>query len=62
MRVAYPFQKMSDGIVHTPATDHAIFNWVDTNKTRPLEISQAIEPSQSKPVKQPIVFAQAPNS
>jgi hypothetical protein len=62
MRVAYPFRKMSDGIIHTPAGDDAIFNRVDTNKTRPPEISQAIEPSQSKPVKQPIVSAPAPNS
>jgi hypothetical protein len=60
--MAYPFRKISDGISHTPAGDHAIFNWVDTTKTRPPEISQAIEPSQAKPVKQPIASAQAPNS
>ena len=62
MRLAYPFRKISDDTLHTPAGGNAVFKWVDPNKTRPPEISQAIEPSQSKPVKQPIVSAQAPNS
>jgi hypothetical protein len=62
MPMAYPFRKMSDDIIHTPARDRAIFNRFDTNKTHPPKISQAIESSQSKPVKQPIVSAPAPNS
>ena len=62
MKVAYPFRKMSDGIFHTPAGDHAIFNWIDTNKTCAPEISQTIGPSQPKPIKQPTVSAPAPNS
>jgi hypothetical protein len=62
MRVAYPFRKMSDGTIDTPAGDCAIFNWIDTNKTRPPKIYRTIEPSQSKTVKQPNVSAPAPNS
>ena len=62
MRVAYPFRKISNGIIHTPAKGHAIFNRFDTNKTPPPEIYQAIEPSQSKPVKQLNVSVPAPNS
>jgi hypothetical protein len=60
--MAHPFRKMNDGTLDKPAGDRAIFNWFDTNKTRPPKILQAIEPSQSKPVKQPNVSAPAPNS
>ncbi len=60
--MAYPFRKMSDGTINTPAGDRAIFNRFDKNKTRPLKIPLAIEPSQSKTVKQPNVSAPAPNS
>jgi len=62
MRVAHPFRKMNDGTIDTPAGDCAIFNWIDSNKTRPPKIIQAIEPSQSKTVKQPNVSVPAPNS
>ena len=58
----YPFRKMSEGTINTPTGDRAIFNWLDTNKTRPLKKPQLIEPSQSKPVKLPNVSAPAPNS
>ena len=60
--MAYPFRKMSDDTFSAPEEDRAIFNWFDTIKTRPPKIPQAIEPSQSKPVKQPNVSAPAPNS
>ena len=62
MRVAHPFRKMNDGTINTPAGDCAIFNWIDSNKTRLPKIIQAIEPSQAKPVKQLNVSAPAPNS
>ena len=62
MGMAYPFRKMSKGTINTPTGDRTIFNWLDTNKTRPPKKPQAIEPSQSKPVKQPNVSAPAPNS
>ena len=62
MRVAYPFRKISDDTINTSAGDRSTFNWFDTNKTRPPKISRTIEPSQSKPVKQPNVSAPVPNS
>ena len=60
--MAYPFRKMSDGTINTPAGDRAIFNRFDKNKTRPPKSSRTIEPSQSKPVKQLNVSVPAPNS
>jgi hypothetical protein len=56
--MAYPLRKMSDGNINAPAGDRAIFNGFDTIITRSPKIPQAIEPSPSKPVKQPNVSAQ----
>ena len=63
MRVAYPFRKISDGIItHRQEIMQYSTGLIQIKPALRKEISQAIEPSQSKPIKQPIVSAQAPNS